>query len=77
MTKIIDLHDFSLGCAIKKIQRTIVENPECKKLIVIHGFNNGDVIKNTLADFRLIHNKRVIKTLPEPFNEGRTWIYLK
>ena len=48
MTKILDLHDFSLGCAIKKIQRTIVENPECKKLIVIHGFNNGDVIKNIL-----------------------------
>ena len=77
MTKTIDVHDYSLTCAIRKIQRTIIENPKANKIIVIHGFNNGDVIKNTLTDFRLIHNKRVIKTLPEPFNEGRTWIYLK
>lgn len=77
MTKELDLHGYSLPCAIKKIQKTIVSNPYCKMIIAIHGFNNGDIIKNALMDYRCIHNKRVIKTLPEPFNEGRTFIYLK
>lgn len=77
MTKEIDLHGYPLATAIKTIQRLIVKNPKCNKIIVIHGFNNGNVIKEALVNHICIHNNRVIKTLPAPFNEGRTWIYLK
>ena len=77
MTKILDLHGFTPQVAVKKIQKTIMENPKCEKLIAIHGFNRGNAIKNILLDHHNIHNNRTIKTIPEPFNEGRTWIYLK
>ena len=77
MTKTIDVHDYSLTCAIRKIQRTIIENPKANKIIVIHGFNNGTVIKDALSNYKNIHNKRVYNTLVDPFNYGRTWIYLK
>ena len=51
MTKTINIHDYSLTCAIRKIQRTIIENPKANKIIVIHGFNNVTVIKDTLSNY--------------------------
>lgn len=73
----LDLHGLTIPQAIYEIQRTIVNNPSCRCIEAIHGFNNGCILKNVLKDKNNIHNKRVIKTLPVPFNEGRTLIFLR
>ena len=77
MTLELDLHGFTIPQAIYKIQRTIVNNPLCRCIEVIHGFNHGCGLKNILKDKYNLHSKRVLKTLPVPFNEGRTYIILK
>ena len=77
MTLELDLHGFTCEEAIYKIQRTIVNNPLCDCIEVIHGFNNGSVLKNLLSNKSNIHNKRVITTYPNPYNMGRTTIVLK
>ena len=73
----LDLHGFTLVEAIKKIQRTIMTNLKCWKLIIIHGYHNGAVIKDALKDKNNLHNKRVIKTQEDLSNPGRTFIYLR
>ncbi len=73
----LDLHGLTVDEAINKIQRTIVKNQTCTCIETIHGYRNGCVLKNVLMDKNNLHNKRVLKTLPHPFNEGRTIIYLK
>lgn len=38
----LDLHGFTLSQALYKIQRTIVANPKCNCIEVIHGYNQGE-----------------------------------
>ena len=73
----INLHDLTLVEAIRKIQRVIVDNLKCCKIIAIHGYHNGAVIKDALKDKNNLHNKRVIKTEEDLSNPGRTYIYLR
>ncbi|MDE6408146.1 MAG: Smr/MutS family protein [Anaeroplasmataceae bacterium] len=73
----LDLHGFTIPQAIHMIQRTIVANPKCTCIEVIHGYNNGCILKNVLKNKYNIHNRKVIKTVPAPFNEGRTLIFLE
>ena len=77
MTLEIDLHGKTSDEAIYLIQRTIVQNPNCDRIDVIHGFNNGCVLKNLLKKKENIHSKRVVGTSPNPYNLGMTTIYLK
>ncbi len=77
MTIELDLHGFTLSQALHEIQRTIVANPKCNCIEVIHGYNQGEQLKLFLKDKNNLHNKRVLKTQPVPFNEGRTFITLK
>lgn len=72
-----DAHGYSIEVTIRKIQRLIINHPDCTCIEVIHGYNNGSAIKNTLSNKINIHSKRVLKTLPVPFNEGRTMILLR
>ena len=73
----LDVHGYSTDYTIRTIQKIIVDNPKCECIEVIHGFNNGSRIKELLKNKINIHNKRVIKTVPVPFNSGRTKILLK
>ena len=73
----LDVHGYTIDYTIKTIQKTIVNNPKCSCIEVIHGFNNGSKIKELLRNKFNIHNRRVLKTLPVPFNDGRTMIILK
>ncbi len=77
MTLEVDLHGLSVCSAIRVIQRMIVQNPKCTCIEAIHGYNSGNVLKTVLSNKVNIHNKRVLKTLPVPFNDGRTMIILK
>ena len=73
----IDVHGYSVETTIKTIQKLIVQNPKCSCIEVVHGFNNGCLIKNILSNKWNIHSRRALKTLPVPFNDGRTMILLK
>lgn len=73
---VIDVHGFAIKTVVKSIQRIITANPSCTCIEVIHGYNSGNHIKEILKNKYNIHNKRVVKTLPTPFNEGRTMIFL-
>lgn len=73
----LDVHGYSSDMMIRTIQKLIVQNPKCTCIEVIHGFNNGCTLKKILMNKWNIHNKRVLKTLPVPFNDGRTMIILK
>lgn len=77
MTLELDLHGLTSDEAIYTIQRTIVNNPLCDYIEVIHGFNNGSVLKDLLSNKSNIHSKRVLATYPNPYNRGRTIIVLK
>ncbi len=77
MAIVLDLHSFTISQALHEIQRTIVANPKCNCIEVIHGYNQGEQLKLFLKDKNNLHNKRVLKTQPVPFNEGRTFIILK
>lgn len=77
MTLELDLHGKTSDEAVYTIQRAIVQNPNCNRIDVIHGFNNGCVLKNLLKKKENLHSKRVVCTRPDPFNLGRTIIYLK
>ena len=72
-----DVHGYSIEVAIRRIQRLIIDHPDCTCIEIIHGYNNGNAIKRVLSNAANIHSRRVIKTLPVPFNEGRTMIFLK
>ena len=76
MTLELDVHGYSVEQAIYAIQRTIVANPKCNCLEIIHGYNNGRKLKEALMNKINIHNKRVLKTCPVPFNNGRTFEFL-
>ena len=73
----LDVHGLSVSEAIYKIQRVIVNNPKCDCLEVIHGYNNGQAIKNELRNKNNIHSKRVLNTYQDEFNAGKTVICLK
>ena len=73
----IDVHGFTVAEAIYAIQRLIVNNPQCGCIEVIHGYNNGDAIKQALSNKFNIHSKRVLNTYQDEFNAGKTIICLK
>ncbi|MDE5714659.1 MAG: Smr/MutS family protein [Anaeroplasmataceae bacterium] len=73
----LDLHGFTIPQALYEIQRTIIANPKCNCIEIIHGYNQGNKIKHFLRDKNNIHNRRVIRTIPVPLNDGRTFIFLK
>lgn len=75
----LDLHGLTCDETIREIQRTIVKNQIWTYIIAIHGYNNGNKLKRLLEPQygHNIHNRRVIKTEPDPYNKGRAYIYLK
>lgn len=73
----LDLHGYTRKDALREIQRAIVQNPSCKLIEVVHGFNNGNELKELLRKKENLHNSRVISTVQSPCNEGRAFIHLK
>lgn len=76
MSITLDLHGYTSCEGVREIQKTIVLNPKCNCIEVIHGFNNGSSLKRLLENKINIHSKRVKKTLAHPFNPGRTLVFL-
>lgn len=71
----IDLHGLTSAEAKKKLERELARAPrEIKRLIVIHGCNNGTVLRDMV---RSLHHPRILETVPTFSNDGETVIYLK
>jgi DNA-nicking Smr family endonuclease len=75
-SKTIDIHGLTSLEAKAKIEKEIANAPSfIKKIIVIHGFNSGNVLQETIR--KNIRSHRIIEIVPSFFNEGTTVIYLK
>lgn len=55
----LDVHGYTTAMVIRAIQRCIINNPSCRCIEVIHGFNNGSRIKDLLKNKYNIHNRKV------------------
>ncbi len=71
----IDVHGYLKEEAISKIKKDITMAPKTiEKVIVIHGYNNGTVLKDAI---KRMHSPRILEICPSFSNEGETIIWLK
>jgi len=76
MTKTIDVHGLTGDEAKARIEREIrIAPPKCESIIVIHGCNNGTVLRDTVRT--RVRSKRILEIHPCFLNDGQTTIYLK
>lgn len=72
----IDIHGLSERDAIREIERYIVSLPDTVKTFrIVHGYHNGDKLKEMVRHPRKIKSKR-IKRRKYTMNQGETIIEL-
>ncbi len=72
----IDVHGLTSEEAKKKVEKAIASSPtSIKQLIVIHGYNRGNRLQETIRT--KIRSQRIREISPHFTNEGITTIYLK
>ncbi|MCL2020233.1 MAG: Smr/MutS family protein [Oscillospiraceae bacterium] len=75
-SKTIDVHGLTGDQAKARVEREIrLAPPKCESIIVIHGCNNGTVLRDTVR--RRVRSKRILDIVPCFANDGQTTIYLK
>ncbi len=75
-TKIVDIHGLTSNEAKICIEKEINASPNSiKKIVVIHGYNKGNVLQETVH--KKIHSQRILEISPSFVNEGASIIYLK
>ena len=64
---------------IKKIQKKAIYcyKNEIPYFIVIHGYNNGCVLMDTISNIRNLHCKVISYTERDVYNMGRTFVWIK
>lgn len=73
----LDLHGYSVGEAKKTIEQTIARMPKgFQELKVIHGYRNGDAIKELVRDRFQIRSKRLVRRRMT-MNQGETILVLE
>ena len=75
----LDLHSFTLKEAKEQIKKTIAYcyNNNINSIEIIHGFNNGQQIKNYLKNSKELRNLKEVKDIfPSLLNSGKSIIYL-
>lgn len=73
--KTVDLHGLTSAEAKKRLERELSRAPrEIKRIIVIHGCNNGTVLRDMVRGMR---HSRIMEIVPTFSNDGETVIYLK
>ncbi len=76
MQKTIDIHGFTVNEARKEVEKTIAQlDDSIKELVVIHGYHNGDKLKELIQSPRGIRSKR-IKRRKYTMNQGQTILEL-
>ena len=75
----LDLHSFTLKEAKEQIKKTITYcyNNNINSIEIIHGFNNGQQIKNYLKNSKTLRNTYpdIKEIIPDLLNSGKTIIY--
>ena len=73
--KTVDLHGMTSSEAKKKLERELTRaSAEIKRIVVIHGCNNGTVLRDMV---RRLRHPRILEAVPTFSNDGETVIYLK
>lgn len=76
MQKTIDIHGYTVDEAKREIERTIVKlDKSVTELIVIHGFRNGNRLKELLSNPNGIRSNR-IRRRKYTMNQGETILVL-
>lgn len=71
-----DIHGMTEQEAIREIERYIASLPDTVKTFkIVHGYHNGDILKNMVRHPRKIRSKR-IKRRKYTMNQGETIIEL-
>lgn len=74
--KILNVHNMTSPEAKRYIEREISRADDCvKKIVVIHGSNNGTVLRDMVR--KRIKSPRIDMIVPTYANDGETTIYLK
>jgi DNA-nicking Smr family endonuclease len=75
-TRTIDIHGLTAAEAKNRIEKEIAKAPAMiKRIIVIHGYNKGDILQKTVRT--QVRSKRILEISPSFTNDGETIIYLK
>lgn len=71
---IVDIHGMRVEAAKFRLETTIQScNADITEIMVIHGYNSGQALKDMVRDLRAPRIKQIRATL----NEGQTMIDLK
>ena len=71
----IDLHGMYVEDAMELLRERVARAPRGpEKIVVIHGYNRGSALKETVRRFR---SPRVVEVAPSFLNEGETVIWLR
>lgn len=74
--KTIDIHGLTADDARKRLEREIrTAPPTLKKIVVIHGCNNGTVLRDMVRT--RLRSMRIEMIVPTFSNDGETTIFLK
>lgn len=77
MKKTIDIHGFTVTEAKKFIEQTIVRlDKNVTELTVIHGYHNGNSLKELLRNPNGIRSKRIVRR-KYTMNQGETILVLQ
>ncbi|PAT02040.1 hypothetical protein CI105_04035 [Candidatus Izimaplasma bacterium ZiA1] len=72
MTIEIDIHGMVEYDAIKYLEKTLASlNKDVREVIVIHGFNKGNVLKEMVRNPNKLRSKKIIKR-KITMNQGQT-----
>lgn len=72
----LDIHGMTSGEAKKRVLKAIEKAPVgTEKIIVIHGCNNGTVLRDMVR--KNVRSPRILDIIPTFSNDGETCIYLK
>lgn len=73
----LDIHGYSVGEAKKIIEQTISKMPKGnQELKIIHGYRNGDALKELVRDRFKIRSKRLVRR-KVTMNQGETILVLE
>lgn len=76
MRKTIDIHGLSVNEAKRYIEKEIVKlSKDTTELVVIHGYHNGDKLKELLRNPNGIRSKRIVRR-KYTMNQGETILEL-
>ena len=75
-TRTIDIHGLTATEAKERVEKEISSAlPSIKKIIVIHGYNKGNILQKTVRT--QIRSKRILEIHPCFANDGETIIFSK